>query len=139
MWTIKIKFYKQLFSNASVGSTIFFGSYEQDNNKSNGKEDIEWIVLAQNGTNVLVISKYALDCQPYNTKNTDTTWEKSSLRKWLNETFMENGINGVINDVINNISNNEKIIEFITDISSNFGTNYGTTADINNLDYSTLY
>ena len=55
------------------------------------------------------------------------------------ETFMENGINGVINDVINNISNNEKIIEFITDISSNFGTNYGTTADINNLDYSTLY
>ena len=85
---IKSKYYKQLLSNARVGSTIFFGSYEQDNNKSNGKEDIEWIVLAQNGTNVLVISKYALDCLQYDTSNTIITWESCSLRKWLNETFL---------------------------------------------------
>ena len=29
--------------SAKVGDHVYFGSYEQDNNTSNGKEDIEWI------------------------------------------------------------------------------------------------
>jgi hypothetical protein len=33
-----------------VGSEIEFGSYEQDNNNSNGKENIEWVVLAAEGS-----------------------------------------------------------------------------------------
>lgn len=70
-----------------VGDIITFGSYEQDNNKSNGKEDIEWIVLAKDGEKALIISKYALDCQPYNNSIKDITWEKCTLRKWLNGTF----------------------------------------------------
>ena len=85
---IKPKYYKQLFSNASVGSTVFFGSYEQDNNTANGKEDIEWIVLAKEGTKLLLISKYALDCQKYNPDFTDVTWETCPLREWLNSTFL---------------------------------------------------
>lgn len=85
---IKQKYYNQLLSNASVGSTVFFGSYEQDNDTANGKEDIEWIVLAKEGNKVLVISKYALDCQKYNSTKTDVTWETCSLRKWLNGTFL---------------------------------------------------
>ena len=84
---IKSKYYKQLFSNATVGSTVFFGSYEQDNNILNGKEDIEWIVLAKEGNRVLVISKYALDCQSYNSSYSSVTWETCTLRKWLNGTF----------------------------------------------------
>ena len=87
---IKPKYYKQLLSNARVGSTVFFGSYEQDNNTANGKEDIEWIVLAKEGNKVLVISKYALDCQNYNSTHTNVTWETCSLRKWLNGTFINN-------------------------------------------------
>lgn len=70
-----------------VGDTVRFGSYQQDNNKSNGKEDIEWIVLAKDGDKVLIISKYALDCQKFNTYNKDVTWETCTLRKWLNGTF----------------------------------------------------
>ena len=35
-----------------------------------------------------MISKYALDCQPYNKKYTNVTWETCSLRKWLNDTFL---------------------------------------------------
>jgi len=80
--------YKQLFSNVSVGSTVFFGSYEQDNNTSNGKENIEWLVLARDGDRVLLISRYALDCQEYNTGYTNFTWETCSLREWLNGTFI---------------------------------------------------
>ena len=36
----------------------------------------------------LVISKYALDCKQYNTNNTDVTWEDCTLRKWLNNDFI---------------------------------------------------
>ena len=36
---------------------------------------------------MLVISKYALDCQPYSTSYTSVTWETCSLRKWLNGSF----------------------------------------------------
>ena len=74
-------------TNVTVGSTIKFGFYEQDNNTSNGKEEIEWKVLAVEGNKALVISQYALDCQKYNSTYTDTTWEKCSLRTWLNGTF----------------------------------------------------
>ena len=71
------------------GDIITFGKYEQDNKKSNGKEDIEWIVLAREGNKVLVLSRYALASKPYNNKKTDVTWETCSLRKWLNKDFYE--------------------------------------------------
>ncbi|MCR4618475.1 MAG: DUF6273 domain-containing protein [Lachnospiraceae bacterium] len=80
-------------TNVTVGSTIKFGFYEQDNNRSNGKEEIEWKVLAVEGNRIFVISQYALDYQPYNSSGTNTTWETNvtwetcTLRKWLNETF----------------------------------------------------
>ena len=86
---IKPKYHRQLLSAANVGSTVFFGSYEQDNDASNGKEDIEWIVLAKDGNKVLVISKYALDSKQYDTSKADVTWETCSLRKWLNGPFLE--------------------------------------------------
>lgn len=73
---------------ANVGDTVFFGSYEQDNNTSNGKEDVEWIVLAKEENKILVISDKALECQRYNTSYTDITWEKCTLRKWMNDTFL---------------------------------------------------
>ncbi len=71
-----------------IGDYITFGTYEQDNNTANGKEDIEWLVLDRKDGKVLVISKNALDCQQYNTDYTDVTWETCSLRKWLNSTFL---------------------------------------------------
>ena len=79
---------KDYFQYAEVGETVFFGHYEQDNSTSNGKEDIEWIVLDKQGTNLLLISKYALDCQKYNSSFTDVTWETCTLRTWLNGTFL---------------------------------------------------
>ena len=87
---IRSNYQKMLFSKATVGSTVFFGAYEQDNDTSNGKEDIEWLVLAKSGNKMLVISKYALDCQRYNTSLTSVTWETCLLRKWLNGTFINN-------------------------------------------------
>ncbi|MBR6365238.1 MAG: hypothetical protein IKS10_03935 [Lachnospiraceae bacterium] len=70
-----------------VGDYLTFGSYEQDNNSKNGKEAIEWQVLAKEGDRILVISRYGLDCQPYHTEGKDVTWEECSLRTWLNNEF----------------------------------------------------
>ena len=76
--------------NPKVGDTIYWGTYEQDNDTSNGKEDIEWLVLAIDGNKALVISKYALDCQEYNAYRADITWKKCSLRTWMNGPFLNN-------------------------------------------------
>lgn len=73
---------------AKVGDYVAFGAYEQDNNTSNGKEDIEWLVLEVKDGKALVISKYALDRKPYNASYTDVTWETCTLRKWLNKEFI---------------------------------------------------
>lgn len=86
----KLKSAKQAqIKNAKVGDIVYFGTYEQDNDTSNGKENIEWRVLAKENSRVLVISDKALDRQPYNSSYTEeVTWENCSLRKWLNGTFL---------------------------------------------------
>ncbi len=79
--------YESDISNLSVGDSFTFGTYEQDNNTSNGKEKIEWCVLAVEGGKALVISEYCLDAKPYNEENEDVTWETCTLRDWLNDDF----------------------------------------------------
>ena len=86
--------------NLEIGDTVILGEYEQDNNSSNGKEDIEWLVLAKEGDKALVISKYALDSQLHNTFATRFTWETCSLRKWLNETFISNAFSSYEQNMI---------------------------------------
>ena len=74
--------------SAQVGDCVILGSYEQDNNNENGKEDIEWLVLDIRDGKALVLSKYALDLQPLNVEYADITWETCTLRQWLNEDFL---------------------------------------------------
>ena len=74
---------------STAGDVIVFGKYEQDNDPTNGKEDVEWLVIAKKGSKRLVISKYALDCLPFNDEYAEElTWETCSLREWLNGTFL---------------------------------------------------
>ena len=85
----KLKSAKQAqIKNAKVGDIVYFGTYEQDNDTTNDKEDIEWLVLAKKGNRILVISDKALDCQTYNSSITSVTWETCTLRKWLNNDFI---------------------------------------------------
>ena len=73
---------------ATIGQYITFGTYEQDNNPRNGTEDIEWLVLAKENNRLLVISRYALDSKRYSEKGTYVTWETCTLRKWMNNDFL---------------------------------------------------
>ena len=79
---------KEQLKGIKVGGYITFGAYEQDDNTSNGKEEIEWLVLKVKDGKALVISKYALDCKQYYTSCIDVTWETCTLRKWLNNDFI---------------------------------------------------
>lgn len=72
----------------AVGSIIKLGKYEQDNDTSNGKEDIEWLVLVKDDNKMLVIRDKAIDCKQYHSSYIGTTWEECSLRRWLNDTFV---------------------------------------------------
>ncbi len=80
---------------AKVGNYIFFGAYEQDDNTSNGKEAIEWKVLEVNESRILVVSKYVLDCKPYNTSGTAVFYQSCSLRKWLNNDFLNSAFSSI--------------------------------------------
>ncbi len=100
-----------------IGKYITFGSYEQDNNISNGKEEIEWLVLDIQDSKALVISKYALDCKPYNTEYTDVTWETCTLRQWLNDDFINSAFS----------RDEQKKIQTTTVVAQNNGI-YGTDA-----------
>ncbi len=77
-----------MLKDLQAGDCVLLGTYEQDNNTSNGKEDIEWLVLEVKDGKALLISKYALDCKQYNTSNTAITWETCTLRTWLNGEFI---------------------------------------------------
>lgn len=68
--------------------TIKFGRYPQASKNENAL--IEWLVLKNDGSKALLISKYALDCQQYHTSRIFGTWKTCTLRKWLNGTFISN-------------------------------------------------
>ncbi len=73
--------------NAAVGEYVLFGAYEQDNDSSNGAEDIEWLVLFRDGEGILAVSRYVLDYMQYTSSTDAVSWEECSLCKWLNDTF----------------------------------------------------
>ena len=74
-------------TEVDVGDYVTFGTYPQTK-VGNDKTPIEWLVLDRDGDNVLLLSRYGLDEQPYHTKNESITWEKCALRTWLNNEFM---------------------------------------------------
>jgi len=69
----------QLFEEAEkrtapLQETMSFGGYD-------------WLVLDKQGDKALLLSEYVLEVLPYHTSFTDITWEKCSLREYLNGEF----------------------------------------------------
>ena len=86
--SIYVEYRIEQMKGASVGEYVYFGSYEQDNNKDNGAEAIYWRVLAIEGDRVLLISDCALDSKRYHETDEPVTWETCDLRQWLNTEFL---------------------------------------------------
>lgn len=66
---------------------VSFGTYEQDADKKNGPEPIEWIVLDNDGKSALLLSSRPLDALAFNSFQAEILWENSSIRAWLNDGF----------------------------------------------------
>ncbi len=73
-----------------VGDVVVFGHYPQTA-KGTDNTPIEWIVLTVDEENntALLLSKYGLDAQPYDTVNMEGRWISCTLVLWLRTTFMK--------------------------------------------------
>lgn len=76
-------------TGVSRGSTLYFGAYEQDGNRSNGVEPIEWLVIDADGNHALLITSYGLEAKAYNDFDASVIWSECTLRKWLNGSFYD--------------------------------------------------
>lgn len=122
-----------------VGADYAFGSYEQDNDVSNGKESINWIVLEKSGNKLMLITEYALDAKEYNDTKTDVTWENCSLRTWLNNSFYEEAFSDEEKSLI-------ELTTVVADENPDFSNNPGNNtedkvfllskSELNKLNYS---
>ena len=64
-----------------------FGTYSQTA-EGNDETPIEWLVLDRNGDHALLLSRYSLDVHAFYPEHVDITWEKGTLRAWLNDDFL---------------------------------------------------
>lgn len=79
-----------------------FGRYPTAKNGS--PVPIEWLVLESTDSKALIISKYALDSMRYHAFVND--WEKSTLRYWLNNEFVDRAFSAEEQKRIIETSNN---------------------------------
>lgn len=111
-----------------VGDYIAFGTYERDNDLYNGPEDLPWIVLDKVGDEVLLISRFVLDCDVYHSeKDTSVQWSNSELRYWLNNTFYQQ-----------TFSEEEKAKIIEKEVPAESNPDYGTYAGVSTKDKVTL-
>ena len=82
------------------GDIFTFGRYEQDNNLSNGDEEIEWLVLEKFADGALIVSVSGLECVQFSSSGDSSEWEESALRRWLNRSFYRAAFNDVEKTVI---------------------------------------
>ena len=82
-------------ADVTTWDCVTFGNYWQEDTNGDGKVDqtdekqpIKWRVLSVDGDDAFLLADQNLDCQPYNTDDAAVTWENCSLRKWLNQDFL---------------------------------------------------
>lgn len=78
-------------SGTTTWDSIYFGHYLQEDTNGNGtvdgndeKQPIKWRVLSVDGDDAFLMADQGLDCKTYNETYADVTWEKCTLRSWLN-------------------------------------------------------
>ena len=86
-----------------VGNIIVMGEYKQESITT--REPIEWIVLDVEGNKALLISRYVIECQPFNeteysADGGEITWENCTLRTFLNNDFASDAFTDAERSVI---------------------------------------
>lgn len=85
-------------NNSHIGDTFYFGYF---NSSEYSSRNIEWIILDKQEDKVLAISKECINRLPYNEGELkDVTWETCSLRKWLNNDFLNSTFTDIEQEMI---------------------------------------
>lgn len=71
----------------NVKDIVAFGSYEQDNDVSNGNEGLKWTVHKIKDGKALLLCDTCIEAMPYNNEDSDNSWTNSDIRNWLNGEF----------------------------------------------------
>ena len=64
---------------------VKFGQYDKE---VGYVSDIEWLLVDKNSSSYLLVSKDILDCKNFNEDKIETSFQDSTLKKWLNEDFL---------------------------------------------------
>ena len=82
--------YEQL-ENADWSQDVIIDGTEYQNLNDHyfAVQPIEWNILEESEDNALLFPTKGLDCVPYHNALENVHWEDSSLRKWLNEDFLQ--------------------------------------------------
>ena len=78
--SIYVQYEIEKIKAAKVSDIVVFGSYEE--------KALEWIVLDIQKNRVLLIGSSATFSKPYHENRIKVTWETCTLRKWLNDDFL---------------------------------------------------
>ena len=70
----------------SQDGSVYLGNYKQSSNGSGifNNDPIKWRVMSNKDGKLFLLADQNLDVKPYNNSNTSITWEKSTIRSWLN-------------------------------------------------------
>ncbi len=116
-----------MVNGVSTWDCVYFGTYWQNDTNGDGvadqndaKEPIKWRVLQVDGDDVFLMSDKNLDCQKYNNKEVDVTWETCSLRTWLYSNFYRKAFSTAEQNAI-------KVTTVVNDKNEVYGTSGGNT------------
>ena len=92
--------------------------YHKTENNYFKYEPIKWRVLHYENSEAFLLADAILDSQPYHSEKEEIDWEKSSIRAWLNNEFINKAFSNEENKAINTA-------ELINKDNSKYGTQGG--------------
>ena len=81
---VKYKCLSKTDANYATSGNSYYYEWGDDTVRYFRYEPIKWRVLNVNGTDAFLLADKALDDQEYNISDTSITWEKCTMRSWLN-------------------------------------------------------
>lgn len=125
----------------NVGESIEFGTYEQDDDLSNGDENIKWTIHDIKNGKALLVCDICIEALPYNDDGLGNSWTNSDVRRWLNADFFESAFSAEEKKVIieSNIVTRRLSDEDGHTYGETYGDNEETTDQVFILDLSEFW
>lgn len=102
-------------------------------------DPIRWRIIGLEEGKAMLMADRLLDCQPYNTEDCPVSWEKSSLRSWLNGLCASENTAGIDYSgrgfLDKAFSDDEQQAVLLTDVENSRNSRYGTDGGADTEDY----